>query len=526
MADTTVDEQRDALRAWVQRREPGREIDLAETHISILAFAGDRVFKVKKAVAYPFVDLSTRELRRRQCEREVSLNRRLARDVYLGVVPLDDASGRVVDHLVEMVRMPGDCRLAARAAGGPDPTACLDRVADAIARFHRSAPTGGVIDASSTREAVADLWDRNLAELAPHTKSILERASVERVAALAHVFIAGRGDLFDARVAAGRARDGHGDLLADDIFCTADGPRILDCLEFDDHLRYGDVLADVAFLAMDLERLGRADLARHFLERYREQTGDAWPESLEHLYVASRAIVRAKVACLRAESGAPDTADAARGLLGLAKAHLETGRVRIVLVGGAPGTGKTTLARMIARELHLPVLHSDEVRKELAGLAPTARGQAAVDAGIYTAEWDARTYEALCRFAAGHLRRGVSVVLDASWADPVRRGEAANLARATASEVNAFRCSVAPAVATARASARALVGTDASDVAGDLARTLGARFAEWPEASVVDTEAAPDVVAASVIAALRTRHGTNGLPGSGSFTLGAEGRES
>ena len=142
-SDTTIDDQRTALRAWLERREPGREIRLAETHISILAFTGDRVWKLKKAVAYPFVDLSTRELRRRQCEREVTLNRRLAPDVYLGVVPLDDGCGRTVDHLVEMVRMPDDRRLAALVCGETDPMPCLDRVADIVARFHRTAPSGG-----------------------------------------------------------------------------------------------------------------------------------------------------------------------------------------------------------------------------------------------------------------------------------------------------------------------------------------------------------------------------------------------
>ncbi|HTK16451.1 MAG TPA: AAA family ATPase [Acidimicrobiia bacterium] len=503
--DTTVDGQRAALRAWVQRRRPGREISFTETHVSILAFAGDRAWKLKKAVVYPFVDLSTRKLRRRQCEREVGLNRRLARDVYLGVVPLDDPSGRVVDHLVEMVRMPDDRRLAALVSGPSDPTPCLDRVADVVARFHHGAPSGGAIDAHAMHDAVAGRWEHNLAELAPHVPSILDRDDVDRLAALARAYIAGRVQLFDERVAAGRARDGHGDLLADDIFCLADAPRVLDCLEFDDHLRYGDVLADVAFLAMDLERLGRADLAHHFLDRYRERAGDAWPESLEHFYIAYRALVRAKVACLRTKDGAPETADRARDLLALAEAHLAAGRVRLVLVGGAPGTGKTTLARAVAYELRWPVFHSDEVRKELAGIAPSAHGRSAVDAGIYTPEWDARTYEELCRRAAEHLRRGVSVVLDASWGEPVLRANAARCGASTSSEVISFRCSVAPTVAAARASARALVGKDASDVSGDLARKIGARFVDWPGASVVDTSAAPEVVAASVLADLRGR---------------------
>ena len=141
---------------------------------------------------------------------------------------------------------------------------------------------------------------------------------------------------------AGRARDGHGDLLADDIFLLDDGPRVLDCLEFDDALRLDDVLADVAFLAMDLERLGRPDLAERFLAAYRAASGDTWPSSLAHHHIAYRAQVRAKVSAIRAEQGVPDSADKAQALLRLALAHLEAGRVRLVLVGGLPGTGKST----------------------------------------------------------------------------------------------------------------------------------------------------------------------------------------
>jgi uncharacterized protein len=499
--DTTVEEQRRVLRSWAERRAPGRAITLTETHISILAFAGDRVWKLKKAVAFPFVDLSTRARRQRQCEHEVALNRRLARDVYLGVLPVDDAAGRPVDHVVEMVRMPDGRRLAALVGGTADPKPCLERIVDVLVRFHRAAPTGGAIDESATRDAVSDLWERSLAELAPFTASVLDGDEVERVATLARAYLAGRDQLFADRITAGRARDGHGDLLADDIFCLDDGPRILDCLEFDDHLRHGDVLADVAFLAMDLERLGRADLAGRFLDRYRERAGDDWPASLEHLYIAYRALVRVKVACLRAAE--PAQQDLARGLLALARTHLEAARVRVILVGGAPGTGKTTLANVIGDALRLPVLHTDEVRKELAGLSATDRERAPVDEGIYSPVWDTRTYDEICRRARVRLCRGVSVVLDASWSEPERRDTAAKLATATASEVRAFRCSVAPAVAAARATARALADEDASDVSGSLASALAARFVDWPEATVIDTEAAPEVVAASVIAALQ-----------------------
>lgn len=500
--DTTIDEQRMALRAWLRRRFPDDPVTFTETHISILAFGPERAWKLKKAVAYPFIDLSTRELRARQCEREVALNRRLAPDVYLGVVPLDADDGRVVDHLVEMRRLADDRRLSTLVASGSEPIACLDRVADLIARLHAEAPTGGVVDASATRDAVAQLWEENIGELGEHVGSILDRTVYDRVASLARRYIAGRARLFDERIAAGRARDGHGDLLADDIFCLDDRPRVLDCLEFDDRRRYGDVLGDVGFLAMDLERIGRADLGRRFLDCYANITGDDWPASLEHLYIAYRAVVRSKVACLRAVGGGTDSERQARLLLGIGRDRLESGRVRIVLIGGPPATGKTTFANAVARSLGWPVLHSDEVRKELAGIAVTTHDRPTLDTGIYTPEWNLRTYTALCDRARERLERGLSVVLDASWSDPRFRDQAVRVAAETSSDVVAFRCAAPLDVTTARAASRASIGTDASDAVGETVETLAARYAPWPEASVVDTSAPVDAVVSSVVSSL------------------------
>jgi len=502
MPDTTIDDQRTALRAWLARRAPDEVVSFAETHISIVAFGHDRAWKLKKAVAFSFVDLSTRELRHNQCEREVMLNRRLAPDVYLGVVPLDDDSGRVVDHVVEMRRLPDDRRLSALVASGTAPSPCVDQVIDLVAWFHAIAPSGVAIAARATRDAVGELWAENVRELGSHAGSIVDRTALDRVTLLARRYLAGRAPLFDERIAARRARDGHGDLLADDIFCLSDGPRVLDCLEFDDHLRYGDVLGDVAFLAMDLERLGRADLARHVLDRYAQITADDWPRSLEHLYVAYRALVRSKVACLRAVDGTTGAEGSARQLLGMARDHLEAGRVRLVLIGGPPATGKTTLANAVARRLDWPALHSDEVRKELAGISPSTHERPPLDSGIYAPEWDVRTYAALCGRGREHLERGLSVVLDASWSDPKFRAQAGRMAADKSSDVVAFRCAAPGDVTTARAAARASARGDASDAVGTTVERLAARFAPWPDALVVDTSAPVDVVTASVVASI------------------------
>ena len=170
-----------------------------------------------------------------------------------------------------------------------------------------------------------------------------------RVRRLVDAYLSGRAALFAARIDGGHVVDGHADLLADDIFCLPDGPALLDCLEFDDRLRYVDVIDDAAFLAMDLEYLGRPDLAEFFLDRYRELSGDDAPDSLRHFYVAYRAVVRAKVDCVRLTQGHPEAAADAQRHLAIAAEHLSRGAVRLVVVGGAPATGKTTVARRSGR---------------------------------------------------------------------------------------------------------------------------------------------------------------------------------
>jgi aminoglycoside phosphotransferase family enzyme/predicted kinase len=497
-----VDDARALLVAWLRRRSP-EPVEIVETHISVLGFQGDRVYKAKKAVHFPFVDLSTTALREADCDREVALNRRFAPDVYLGVLPVTDAAGTVVDHVVEMHRLPDERRLAVLAREGHDARDCLDRLAGDLARIHETAPTGGAIDASATAEAVAELWELGIEQVAPYEGNVVPAGQARCVAHLARAYVSGRRALFASRVASGRARDGHGDLLAQDIFCLDDGPRAIDCLEFDDRLRYGDVLADVAFLAMDLEHLGRPDLAAAFLRRYHEASDDDWPSSLEDTYIAYRAHVRAKIACLRHDQGDADAAVEARELLDLAHRHLTSGRVRLVLIGGVPASGKTTLANAVTEAMGWYLLRSDVVRKELVGLRPRTRADAPLDEGIYSRSTGDRTYAELLARARQQLEAGTSVVLDASWADSARREAAKTLAEDTSSALVRIECSAPEPVRRERAAARASRGDDASDVGPELAALLDDRFAAWPEATNVDTDREPGSVARAVVHNLR-----------------------
>ena len=448
----------------------------AETHTGVVFFMGDRAYKVKKPVRFEFLDFSTREAREAACRREVELNRRLAPDVYLGVADVVGPDGAVCDHMVVMRRMPDDRRLSTLVATAAPVEDHVRRVARLVATLHAGA--GGPDDPHAVAgwQAVAARWHESLGTVRQFEGKVVDIATVDRVAGLVRRYLEGRRVLFEQRIEAGRVRDGHGDLLADDIFCLDDGPRILDCLEFDDHLRFGDVLADVAFLAMDLERLRRPDLGEAFLAQYREFAGEDWPASLAHHYVAYRAVVRAKVACLRAAQGVRASEDKARALVNLACRHLEAARVRLVVVGGLPGTGKSTLAAGVGEALGAVVVRSDEVRKELTG-----------GVGAYDAETTTHTYATVLDRAESLLAVGESVVLDATWHDARWRAAAADVAATGTADLIELECAAPTEVAACRITTRLAAGTDVSDATPDVATALAEAWAPWPTAAVIDT---------------------------------------
>ena len=288
--------------------------------------------------------------------------------------------------------------------------------------------------------------------------------------------------------------DGHGDLRADGIFCLEDGVRILDCLEFSDRLRHGDVCADVSFLAMDLERLGRGDAADRFLRAYQSRAHDRFPPTLVDHYTASRAYVRATVACLRSADD-PTAVDEAWALQTLALGHLRRGRVRMVLVGGLPGSGSSTLARGLADRHGWTVLRSDGIRRSM--VVDAGIGAASPRSGYRSGRYGPRVTEAVYRElldeAAHLLGLGVSVVLDASWTDATFRDGARASAEATAADVTELCCVTAPEEADRRIMRRAADGADPSEATPAVRAAMARAMDPWPSASIVDTTAAsPD----------------------------------
>jgi aminoglycoside phosphotransferase family enzyme/predicted kinase len=467
---------------------------VAETHSATVVFLGDRAFKVKKPIDLGFLDFRTVGARRAACHEEVRLNRRMAPDVYLGVADVLGVDGEVADHLVVMRRMPADRRLSTLVRTGADVDSPLRDVAHQLATLHARSPRSDAADEAASTEATRGRWNDN-GESMRRRGDVFDEFVVESVLHLANRYLDGRSALLDDRVAAGRAVDGHGDLLADDIFCLDDGPRVLDCLDFDPRLRLGDGLADAAFLAMDLDHLGRPDLGRRFLDTYADCADDAWPPSLAHHQIAYRAQVRAKVASIRATQGDLSAASRARHLLALSESHLYDGSVRLVLVGGLPGTGKSTIADLLGDRLDAIVIRSDEVRRELGS-------------GSYAGSAKEAVYDGMLERARTALARGYTVVLDATWGRRAWRARAAALAAAGHADLTQIRCCAPADVAAARIERRGPAGSHSSEATPAVARALALEWEHWPEATPVDSSGSLEQTADLALAAIGRHNGT------------------
>ncbi|KPM51799.1 hypothetical protein CcI49_18610 [Frankia sp. CcI49] len=482
---------------------PGLPAALSETLTSVLVFLGDRVYKIKKTADLGFLDFRTREARLAACQAEVNLNRRLAPDVYLGVADILGPDGTPLDHMVVMRRLPAERRLSALLAAGSDVTGPLRAVARLLADFHARAATSPEITEAGSTANLRWLWDEVLESIEPFLGPVLDTTTIDAIRHLANRYLDGRAPLLRERQRDGRIRDGHGDLLADDIYCLDDGPRILDCLEFDRRLRVGDVLSDIAFLAMDLERLGRPDLSRFLLDQYRAYTAVTHPLSLESLYIAYRAFTMCRIACTQYAQGATAAAAEARALASLALASLRRGRIRLILVGGAADTGRSAVAARLAESEGWTLLRAASVERELAHLAPAGWTDApattavtanaiAATATTATATTTATTTgtaatatavrDELLRRARTAVERGETVVIDASWARRHDREQAAALARATFTDLIQLRCAP-PGPGAGIATAGAGTHLDRSTSAGP-EHTF--HTDPWPEAKTLE----------------------------------------
>lgn len=458
---------------------------LHETHTGLVVLVDDVAYKGKKPILTDFLDFRTAERREQACQRELELNRRLAPASYLGVAHLNMPWINAAEPVLVMRRHPDSSRLTTLVRAGQPVTDALRAIAEVLARFHQTAVRSRSVAAQGEVAAVEARCQENIAELRRSVDNVVDGRRLDAVEHLATQFLAGRAALFSRRIAEQRIVDGHGDLLADDIFCLPQGPEMLDCLEFDDELRYVDVIDDAAFLAMDLEFLGHRDLAEFFLEHYSRLAADPAPRSLKDFYIAYRALVRAKVDCVRFAQGHLDAAADASRHLDIALDHLRACAVRLVMVGGGPGTGKSTLANGLARQVGAQVVATDEVRKDMQAAGAIGGVTGTLHAGLYSDENVAAVYDEVLRRALLQLADGRSVILDGTWRDPRRREQVRQLAARTHSVGLELRCEASVSTSARRVAARP--ADNMSDATAEIASALADSGELWAEAHPIDT---------------------------------------
>ncbi|MDW3220379.1 MAG: AAA family ATPase [Acidimicrobiales bacterium] len=467
---------------------PDLSTTTAETHMSWLFFTPDRAYKRLKPVAMPFIDHTGVSQRIASIDREFELNHAISPDVYLGTADVHE-HGELVDRMLVMRRLP-EARRLSNLVGTPDFDTQLRAVAKSIATLH--AERAPVLDAPMAEHAaVARNWADNIAVFREHIGATFSEDDVDRVEQLVGRYLDRREVLFADRISGGWVRDVHGDLIADDIYCLDDGPRLIDCLAFNDRWRIVDVLADIAFLVMDIHRLAGATAAERLMAWYHEFSNEQHPASLAHHYVAYRASVRAKVACLRAAQGDHASHSIAGAYLRLVLDHLERARLRVIMVGGGPGTGKSTLARQLGEHFGYAVLSSDEVRKDVTATPRDEHHFAAVGGDIYQPGVNRQTHDELRREADLLLRNGCGVILDATWRDPCDREAVRQLAQRRGAELVELRCTLDTETAKARVRHRLADPTDPgsiSDATPELIDTLAAQPFHWPEATEIATD--------------------------------------
>ena len=492
-------------------------VSLIETHISWVLLAGEHAWKLKKPLDLGFLDFSTVERRREACEAELRLNRRTVPELYEAVVPVWQTEEGVrvgdqrvdaaapgatpLDYLVRMRRFDQSALFEARLAAGQLEPALFDRLARHVAAFHEGAAVAQPGDGFGDAVAVMAPVRQNFAQIRERVSDAALLSELARIEAWAEARFAALAPVFDARLAAGRVRECHGDLHLGNLIVLDGEPRLFDAIEFSAALRWTDVVADIAFLVMDLQARGRMDLASRFLKAWLERSGDYAGLQLLPWYLSYRAMVRAKIAAIRAgqvegAARADSLAECAR-YLALAAAQTRPSAPALLIASGVSGSGKTSQSQPLVEGCGVVRVRADVERKRLAGLDAEARSGSALGSGLYTAEASARTYARLAELARAVVEVGYPVLVDATFLKRTQRAAFAELA-ATLGVPFAILAFDAPVeTLRARVRQRAEAGTDASEADVAVLETqLSARepFEEEELACVVpiDTASAPD----------------------------------
>jgi aminoglycoside phosphotransferase family enzyme/predicted kinase len=461
----------DALRAPGYFSHPAK---LEETHISWVLLTGRDAYKIKKSVELGFLDFSTLEARRLFCNEELRLNRRLAPGLYLDVVAIGGSPEQpvlggkpAIEYAVHMRRFAESAMMDRMLARGAITPAHIDALASVIANFHTALPPAAADSPFCATAQIEKAASQNFEPLHQLLAETGDLAILEKVRKASTLAFAACEPLFRQRAASGCVRECHGDLHLGNIVVLDDMPTPFDCIEFSPALRWIDVISEISFTVMDLLRRGQPQLGWRFLNNYLEITGDYSGVGVLRFYLAYRAMVRAKIAAIRANqrgvARVKKELKSCHSYLRLALNILTRRRPALVITHGLPGCGKSTFAQIALERLGAIRIRSDVERKRLFGLAALADSKAQIGVDIYSEDATRRTYARMEELARIVIAAGFPVLIDAAF---VLYAEREGF-RALAQEMNVpfviASVQTDAALLAERLSLRSMRGNDASE---------------------------------------------------------------
>ncbi|MBT8146378.1 MAG: AAA family ATPase [Gammaproteobacteria bacterium] len=409
---------------------PVEQVQFRETHISLVFLTGEFVYKIKKSVDFGFLDFSSLEKRKHYCEEEIRLNGRLAPQLYLEVVPIcgDSRSARIggtgpaIEYAIKMRQFDTHQEFNALLLRNELSKSHIDEAAEVIADFHSTIAIAREHQTFSTPEVVQHFANENFDQIAKlgetwlakhsllETLRCLQRWTDDQNSKLAAVFA--------ARKESGFVRECHGDLHLRNIVVYDDKVTPFDGIEFNDQLRWIDVMSDIAFLLMDLEDHGRFDLSRRLRNQYLSSTGDYAGLAVLRYYLAYRAMVRAKVAGLKLlQSDTRDDVSSTEieNYIQLAAGYTQHGKAKLIISHGLSGSGKTFLSQMLLEQSDIIRIRSDVERKRLFNIEESHHNNPGIESGLYSKDVSRQTYDHLLRLSDEILKAGYSVLVDAAF---------------------------------------------------------------------------------------------------------------